>query len=194
MLPWLIVPSGNLVCEDQVRRMVPATVGLHVTRLPLTGTSEAALKAMTDRLDEAARLLADARVDLIAFNCTAVSTMRPGSDTRAPCANQQPGSVLVLGALGGGRRPGRRLRPPSLGRLLSRADLDALKRRGWGVGQGSFALTPERSVRDSGALRGRAGRRRQHRAQRRSERLGDPRRRLCRASRCALIRSRRWRR
>lgn len=61
--------------------MVPASVGLHVTRLPLTGTSEAALTAMTARLDEAARLLADARVDLIAFNCTAVSTMQPSSDT-----------------------------------------------------------------------------------------------------------------
>jgi maleate isomerase len=103
MLPWLIVPSGNLVCEDQVRRMVPATVGLHVTRLPLTGTSEAALKAMTDRLDEAARLLADARVDLIAFNCTAVSTMRPGSDTeiaaQIEAATQTPavttGTALV---------------------------------------------------------------------------------------------------
>lgn len=76
----MLVPSGNIVAEEQVRAMVPAEVVVHVTRLPLTGSSEAALTAMTDNLPHAAQMLADARVDLIAFNCTAVSTRSPGAD------------------------------------------------------------------------------------------------------------------
>lgn len=60
--------------------MLPQQVALHVTRLPLTGSSEAELTRMTEGLPDAARLLADARVDLIAFNCTAVSTRAPGED------------------------------------------------------------------------------------------------------------------
>jgi maleate isomerase len=77
----MLVPSGNIVAEEQVRAMVPAEVALHVTRLPLTGSSDAALSAMIGSLPQAAQLLADARVDLIAFNCTAVSTRSPGADT-----------------------------------------------------------------------------------------------------------------
>jgi maleate isomerase len=76
----MLVPSGNIVAEEQVRAMVPAEVALHVTRLPLTGSSDAALSAMIGNLPQAAQLLADARVDLIAFNCTAVSTRSPGAD------------------------------------------------------------------------------------------------------------------
>lgn len=78
----MLLPSGNIVAEDQVRAMLPAEVALHVTRLPLTGSSEAALSAMTESLPQAARLLADARVDLIAFNCTAVSTRSADADAR----------------------------------------------------------------------------------------------------------------
>ncbi len=73
----MLLPSGNVVAERQVRAMLAPGVALHTTRLPLTGSSEPALRAMIDRLEDAAGLLADARVDLIAFNCTAVSTFRP---------------------------------------------------------------------------------------------------------------------
>lgn len=76
----MIVPSGNILAEGQVQAMLPADVGLHVTRLRLTGSSDADLDGMLRDLPLAAGLLADARVDLIAFNCTAVSTRSPQAD------------------------------------------------------------------------------------------------------------------
>ena len=76
----MLLPSGNLVAERQMQQMLAPRVSLHTTRLPLTGSSEAQLQAMIDNLEAAARLLADARVDQIAFNCTAVSTFDPASE------------------------------------------------------------------------------------------------------------------
>jgi maleate isomerase len=70
----MLVPSGNVIVEPQVRAMLPRGVAVYTTRLPLTGSSEAELVAMVENIEGAARLLADARVNLIAFNCTAVST------------------------------------------------------------------------------------------------------------------------
>ena len=57
--------------------MLPAGVVALVTRLALTGSSEAELEAMLGAFEPAARLLADARPDLIGFHCTAVSTFAP---------------------------------------------------------------------------------------------------------------------
>lgn len=76
----MLVPSGNIVAEDQVRSLLPTDIALHITRLPLTTSSDEALSAMIDGLSQSASLLADAHVDVIAFNCTAVSTRTPGAD------------------------------------------------------------------------------------------------------------------
>jgi len=73
----VLVPSGNTVAEPELRAMLPAGVGLFVTRLPLTGSSETELLAMLETLEAGTRLLADARPDAIAFHCTAVSTFAP---------------------------------------------------------------------------------------------------------------------
>jgi maleate isomerase len=70
----MLLPSGNAAAEPQFAAMLPDGVSLHTTRLKLTGSSDDQLLAMTERIDEAAALLADARVDLILFHCTAVST------------------------------------------------------------------------------------------------------------------------
>jgi len=70
----MLVPSGNVIVEPQINAMLPAGVALYATRLPLRGSSEAELLAMARNVEEAARLLGDAGVGLIAFNCTAVST------------------------------------------------------------------------------------------------------------------------
>lgn len=78
----MLLPSGNIVAEGQVRAMMPEGVTVHTTRLPLTGSSDAELRRMTESLEGAAGLLADARVDLIAFNCTAVSTYSPDADCK----------------------------------------------------------------------------------------------------------------
>lgn len=73
----VLLPSGNSVAEAELHAMLPAGVGLNLTRLRLTGSSEADLMGMLDALEDAARLLADAKVDRIAFHCTAVSTFAP---------------------------------------------------------------------------------------------------------------------
>jgi maleate isomerase len=70
----MIVPSGNVIIEPQVNAMLPEGVALYATRLPLRGSSEAELLAMARNVEDAARLLGDAGVGLIAFHCTAVST------------------------------------------------------------------------------------------------------------------------
>jgi len=71
------VPSGNTVAEPELRAMLPEGVGLFVTRLPLTGSSEPELLAMLETLETGTKLLADAQPDAIAFHCTAVSTFAP---------------------------------------------------------------------------------------------------------------------
>ena len=70
----MLLPSGNVIIEPQVNAMLPPGVALYVTRLPLRGSSERELLAMAQNVEEAAGLLGDAGVALIAFNCTAVST------------------------------------------------------------------------------------------------------------------------
>jgi maleate isomerase len=70
----MLTPSGNIVAEPQVKAMLPPGVSVYCTRLPLTGSSREELLAMVENVEHGTRLLADARVNLIAFNCTAVST------------------------------------------------------------------------------------------------------------------------
>lgn len=73
----VLLPSGNSVAEAELYAMLPPGVGLNVTRLELRGSSEPELLRMIEALEPAARLLADARVDRVAFHCTAVSTFAP---------------------------------------------------------------------------------------------------------------------
>lgn len=73
----VLMPSGNAISEPELRAMMPPGVSLLVTRLELRGSSEPELLGMLDALEPAARLLADAKVDVIVFHCTAVSTFAP---------------------------------------------------------------------------------------------------------------------
>jgi maleate isomerase len=73
----VLVPSGNSVAEPELRAMLPPDVSLLVTRLALKGSSKPELMRMLDRLEAASELLADAKVDVIVFHCTAVSTFAP---------------------------------------------------------------------------------------------------------------------
>jgi maleate isomerase len=70
----MILPSANRVAEPELMDMLPPGVSLHTTRIKLAGTSPAELLASTEKVEEAASLLADNGPDLIAFHCTAVST------------------------------------------------------------------------------------------------------------------------
>lgn len=70
----VVLPSGNRLAEPQFAAMLPQGVTMHTTRLRLNGSSEAELLKMAEGVEEAVSLVADARVDLILFHCTAVST------------------------------------------------------------------------------------------------------------------------
>jgi maleate isomerase len=70
----LIIPSSNRMVEQEMVRYVPAGVQAHVARLRITGRHHVPLAQLLPRVEEAARTLADARCDVIAFHCTAAST------------------------------------------------------------------------------------------------------------------------
>jgi maleate isomerase len=73
----LVIPSLNVVVEDDLRRALPASVGCHIARLRLRKTqgrvTQAALLEAGDDAIAQATLLADAGMDAIAFNCTGAS-------------------------------------------------------------------------------------------------------------------------
>lgn len=73
----VVIPSLNVVVEDDLRRYLPADVGFHITRLRLRKTAgRVTQQALLDAGGEAvevATLLADAGMDAIAFNCTGAS-------------------------------------------------------------------------------------------------------------------------
>jgi maleate isomerase len=73
----LIIPSLNVIVEDDLRRELPADVGFHVGRLRLRKTQgrvtqAALLEAGRDAIEQST-LLSDAGMDAIAFNCTGAS-------------------------------------------------------------------------------------------------------------------------
>lgn len=80
----MLLPSGNVAAEPQIGAMMPEGVSLHTTRLKLTGSSDAQLLAMTERVEEGAELLADACPDLILFHCTAVTMWDAEMDAALP--------------------------------------------------------------------------------------------------------------
>ncbi|HEY8580401.1 MAG TPA: arylmalonate decarboxylase [Beijerinckiaceae bacterium] len=71
----MMLPSGNVAAEAQIAHMAPEGVSLHTTRLRLTGSTLEDLMGMTQGVEEAAALLVDAEVDVVAFHCTGVSTI-----------------------------------------------------------------------------------------------------------------------
>lgn len=67
-----LYPSGGL-CDFELQRMAPEGVQFVVTRMPFRDTSKASDLALVEDIETHSRLLADAQVDFIAFNCTAAS-------------------------------------------------------------------------------------------------------------------------
>ncbi|MFI5011672.1 MAG: arylmalonate decarboxylase [Hyphomicrobiales bacterium] len=70
----VLVPSVNTVAEPQIQAMLPVGVSLHCTRLKLVGSTQEELLGMTERVEEASQLLADAQPHRILFHCTATTT------------------------------------------------------------------------------------------------------------------------
>ncbi len=69
-----IYPSGG-VSDHEIQAMAPDGVQFITTRVAFADTSRDALLAMVDSIADAAKLVADAGVDLIAFNCTAAGML-----------------------------------------------------------------------------------------------------------------------
>lgn len=65
----VLYPSSGL-SEDELQRMLPEGVSLHITRVPMAAPTYEAELHMVDRVEEASRLLVDARVEIIAFDST----------------------------------------------------------------------------------------------------------------------------
>lgn len=79
----LIIPSSNRLTEPQFRRFTPPDLGVHVTRLQMTGKYHKPLAQLLDDIARAATALADADVDLIVFHCTATAMEEgPEGDAR----------------------------------------------------------------------------------------------------------------
>lgn len=106
----LIVPPTNTVNEAEWARMVPPGVTFHTHRMPLHAdtTSEAGKRALMDDLAAVFAILKQARVDAIAYACTAGSMINPVESlpetlTRAsgvPAVTTSAAIVAALRALG----------------------------------------------------------------------------------------------
>jgi len=69
----LIIPSGNRLTEPQFNTYMPPQVGIHVTRLRMTGKFRKPLGELKKSLTESAEALSDVKPSMIVFHCTANS-------------------------------------------------------------------------------------------------------------------------
>jgi maleate isomerase len=69
----LIIPSGNRLTEPQFNAYMPSHVGIHVTRLRMTGKFRKPLGELKKYLAEAAEALSDVKPTMMVFHCTANS-------------------------------------------------------------------------------------------------------------------------
>jgi maleate isomerase len=69
----LIIPSSNRLTEPQFHAYAPAGMGVHVTRLRMTGQWRKSPNELKRSLIEAAEALSDTKPGVIVFHCTANS-------------------------------------------------------------------------------------------------------------------------
>jgi maleate isomerase len=82
-----MVPSVNVVLEEDMPKHVSPAIRLHYTRVKLSANTEAEIAGMIDYVPRAAADLADARVDIIGFACTGGSVIGgPGYDDKITAA------------------------------------------------------------------------------------------------------------
>ncbi len=78
----LIIPSSNRLAEPQFRHYAPPGLGVHATRLRMTGPHHRPLPEIYDKIREAAGALADSECDCIVFHCTG-GAMEDGPEAEA---------------------------------------------------------------------------------------------------------------
>lgn len=71
----VMVPSVNVVLEDDLPKQLMPGVMAHYTRVKLSANTEAEIASMADHVPHAAADLADAKVDVIGFACTGGSVI-----------------------------------------------------------------------------------------------------------------------
>jgi maleate cis-trans isomerase len=75
----VILPTSNRLIEPQFIHYGPVDLGIHFARAQLTGIWKKPLVALAPEIARAAITLADAKPDLIVFNCTSTS-MKEGPE------------------------------------------------------------------------------------------------------------------
>ncbi|MFT4151716.1 MAG: hypothetical protein QM656_16065 [Paracoccaceae bacterium] len=104
-----LYPSGG-ISDHEIQRMAPPGLRFLTTRMPFRDTSRESDIALARDVETHAALLADARVELIAFNCTAASLMAgPGVlEARIEAHTGIPAVTTIGGVLSGLERFGAR--------------------------------------------------------------------------------------
>ncbi len=69
----LIIPSSNRLTQPQFNAYAPPDIGVHVTRLRMTGKFRKPLSDLKRPLAEAAQAISDVKPGVIVFHCTANS-------------------------------------------------------------------------------------------------------------------------
>lgn len=101
----VLYPSCGFL-ENEMQKMLPSGVSLHVTRVPMKTAAYEDILHMTDNIEEAASLLADAKVDIIALACTAGSFIKgEGYDqeiiNRISSATGLPATTMTTAVIAG---------------------------------------------------------------------------------------------
>ena len=92
----LITPSSNNINEPEFYRLAPPGVTIHTARVLLMGEmDEASYHRMAAELSRAAKELATAEVDVVAYGCTAGSVIVPLPQLVASMAEQTGTPALV---------------------------------------------------------------------------------------------------
>jgi maleate isomerase len=73
----LIIPSSNRLSEPQFHLYAPEGVGIHVTRLRMTGKWRKPISDLRNEIVESSAALGDAKPGVVVFHCTA-SSMEAG--------------------------------------------------------------------------------------------------------------------
>lgn len=71
----ILYPSSGFL-EQEIEKVLPKGVSLHITRIPMKKPTYEVALHMADNVEEAASLLADAGVEIIAFSCTVGSFIK----------------------------------------------------------------------------------------------------------------------
>lgn|GEM_PF-2225248 len=97
-----LYPSGG-ISDHELQRMAPEGLRFLVTRMPFRDTSRESDIALAREVENHAGLLADAKVELIAFNCTAASMLAgPGVlERRIEAATGIPAVTTIQAVMAG---------------------------------------------------------------------------------------------